>query len=137
MSKKQNYCIALYPEEKKKIETHLSAAGAISTSEFVEKAINFYCGYLDIKDDSEYTPQVLLGAMDGTVKLHTSQVNRNIFKTAVELDLLSNLIASMLEISPETITRARASSVERVKHINGIVGFESAYKRQKKNGDEE
>ena len=38
-----------------------------SRSEFIEKAINFYCGYLTANDGKEYFPQVIVSTMQGTL----------------------------------------------------------------------
>ena len=131
--KKEKKTFWLYPSVKEKINFFMKDANCSSASEFVEKAINFYCGYLTTCADSEYLPKVMLGAIDGSVKMQSTSLNRNLFKIAVELDMLSNLLAATIDVTPEELTRARASAVDRVKHINGVVGIEAAYKNQ--NGD--
>lgn len=120
----------LYPETEKKISSHLEAANCKSASELVEKAINFYCGYLDTKNDSEYLPIVMLDAIDGMMKLAMQPINRNLFKLAVEVSIASNVAALDAGIAEEDITRLRSKITEIVKRENGAISFETAHRTQ-------
>ena len=46
MAKKEKQAVWLYPEVKELLTTHMAAANAMSQSDFIEKAIRFYAGYL-------------------------------------------------------------------------------------------
>lgn len=46
MQKKEKQAVWLYPETKELMMNHLQAADARSQSEFIEKAIRFYSGYM-------------------------------------------------------------------------------------------
>lgn len=47
MSKKERQAVWLYPETKMLIEKHMDADNCKSQSEYIEKAVRFYSGYLD------------------------------------------------------------------------------------------
>ena len=121
----------IYPETENKIQAHLKEANCASASEFVEKAINFYCGYLNAQNDSEYLPHVLLNAINSSLETNNVPVRRNLFKIAVELNKLSQLLSVAVDVDKITLDKLHASSQEEVSHINGIVGFEKAYQKQR------
>ena len=109
----------------------MKQANCDSASEFVEKAINFYCGYLNAQNDSEYLPHVLLNAINSSLETNNVPVRRNLFKIAVELNKLSQLLSVAVDVDRITLDKLHASSQEEVSHINGIVGFEKAYQKQR------
>ena len=121
----------IYPETENKIQAHLKEANCASASEFVEKAINFYCGYLNSQNDSEYLPHVLLNAINSSLETTNVPVRRNLFKIAVELNKLSQLLSVAVDVDSITLEKLQATSQEEVSHINGIVGFEKAYQKQR------
>mgnify|MGYP003301254028 CR=1 FL=1 len=57
---KQKFALWTYPETMKRVETLYRDDGCKSKSEFIEKAINFYCGYLTAENYREYFPSVIL-----------------------------------------------------------------------------
>ena len=131
MENKQQKKIWLYPQTETKIKAHLKAANCASDSEFVEKAINFYCGYLTSKNDSEYLPHILLNSVDKLIETHFVPVRRLLFKEAVELNKLSQVIATSVDIDEDTLYQLQAKCQEEVAHINGILGFEKSYHQQR------
>lgn len=131
MENKKQKLFWLYPQTEDKIQKHLKEANCQSASEFVEKAINFYCGYLASKNDSEYLPKLLLNSINGLIETHLVPIRRLLFKEAVELNKLSQVIANTVDIDEETLYRLQAKCQEEVSHINGILGFEKAYEKQR------
>ena len=127
--KRKNFWI--YPQTEDKIKAHLKEANCESASEFVEKAINFYCGYLNAQNDSAFLPQVLTNALNASLEISNLPIRRNLYKTAVELNKLSQVIATSVDIDEETLYRLQGKCQEEVSHINGILGFEKGYEKQK------
>lgn len=132
MENKKQKSLWLYPKTERKIASHLDAANCSSASEFVDKAINFYCGYLDSGSDSEYLPTVLLNAIDGLMQLAVQPINRNLFKLAVELAVAANVSAATANIPEHEIDRLRGACVEKIKRENGILTYEVAHRNQKR-----
>ena len=131
MENKKQKLFWLYPQTEDKIQKHLKEANCASASEFVEKAINFYCGYLNSKNDSEYLPKLLLNSIDSLIETQLIPIRRLLFKEAVELNKLSQVIATTVDIDENTLHRLQAKCQEEVSHINGILGFEKAYEKQR------
>ena len=57
--------------------------------------------------------------------------NRMLFKLAVELAILQNLMAASQEIDPLSLERLRGECVKEVKRLNGSLSFEDAMEWQK------
>ena len=102
-----------------------------SRSEFIEKAIIFYVGYLTSNDNSQYLSSVVTSTLKSIVAESDNRMNRMIFKLAVELAMTMNIVASTNEIDRETLTKLRGECVKEVKRLNGSFSFDDAYDWQK------
>lgn len=74
MANKEKQAVWLYPEVKELLTTHMAAANAKSQSDFIEKAIRFYAGYLDCNSENmtEYLGETVSAVIDGIVKAVSS-----------------------------------------------------------------
>lgn len=102
-----------------------------SRSEFIEKAIIFYVGYLSSNDNSQYLPNVVTSTLKSIVAESDNRMSRLIFKLAVELAMTMNIIASSQDIDKLTLTKLRGECVKEVKRLNGSFSFDYAYNWQK------
>lgn len=57
--------------------------------------------------------------------------NRMLFKLAVEIAIVQNLIAATQDIDPTSLERLRGECVKEVKRLNGSFSFEDAVYWQK------
>ena len=64
---KRKFALWVREETMAKVEKLYRAENVKSRSEFIEKAINFYCGYLTANDGKEYFPQVIVSTLQGTL----------------------------------------------------------------------
>ena len=102
-----------------------------SRSEFIEKAIIFYVGYLSSNDNSQYLPNVVTSTLKSIVAESDNRMSRLIFKLAVELAMTMNIIASSQDIDKMILTKLRGECVKEVKRLNGSFSFDDAYDWQK------
>lgn len=102
-----------------------------SQSEFIEKAIVFYAGYLSAEDNKSYLPNVIVSTMKGIVAESEHKQGRALFKLAVEMAIMMNLIAANNDIDKITLERLRGECVAEVKRLNGNFTFDDARKWQK------
>lgn len=103
-----------------------------SRSEFIEKAIIFYVGYLTSNDNSQYLSSVVTSTLKSIVAESDNRMNRMIFKLAVELAMTMNIVASTNEIDKVTLlTKLRGECVKEVKRLNGSFSFDDDYDWQK------
>lgn len=119
------------PKTIKRIDDKYIDDNCATRSEFVERAVNFYCGYLDAKSADAYLPSVLASTLEGHLNLFADRAGRMLFKTAVELDMVMNIIAADTDIDYQTLDKLRGKSVRDVKATNGQIGFKEALKFQK------
>lgn len=104
-----------------------------SQSEFIEKAIIFYAGYLSSNKNDEYLPNIITSSLKSIVKESDNRMSRAIFKIAVELAITMNLIASSQDVDKITLDRLRGECIKEVKRLNGTFSFDDAYYWQKGN----
>ena len=105
-----------------------------SQSEFIEKAIIFYAGYVSSNKNDVYLPNVITSSLKSIVKESDNRLTRVIFKIAVELAITMNLIASSQNVDKITLDRLRGECIKEVKRLNGTFSFDDAYYWQ--NGNE-
>ena len=102
-----------------------------SRSEFIEKAIIFYIGYLSSNDNSQYLPNILTSTLKSIVAESDNRMNRMIFKLAVELAMTMNVVAATKNIDKELLNKLRGECVKEVKRLNGSFSLDDAYNWQK------
>lgn len=102
-----------------------------SQSEFIEKAILFYAGYLSTEDNKSYLPNVVTSTLKGIVAESDNKQNRMMFKLAVEMAMMMNVVASMQDIDKISLERLKGECVKEVKRLNGSFSFEDALEWQK------
>ena len=102
-----------------------------SRSEFIEKAIIFYAGYLSTENAESYLPNIVTSTLKSIVAESDNRQNRMLFKLAVEIAIMQNLMASLNEIDPLSLERLRGECVQEVKRLSGGFTFEDALTWQK------
>lgn len=128
---KYKFALWLYPKTLSRVTEIYKADGCRSRSEFIEKAILFYIGHLTAEDDTSYLPNALLSNMKSIVSESDNRQNRMIFKLAVEMAMMMNLIAAEFDIDKLSLERLRGECVKEVKRLNGSFSFDDAYEWQK------
>lgn len=99
-------------------------------SEFIEKAIRFYAGYVTSKNGTEFLAPILVSALQGTVENAENHIARLLFKLAVETNMMMNVLASEVDVSAEALERLRGRCIQEVKKTGGAVTFADAMKYQ-------
>ena len=77
---KSKFALWAYPSTMKKVEKLYPDDNCKSKSEFIEKAILFYCGYLTAADYREYFPNVIVSTMQGTLESLENRMANLLFK---------------------------------------------------------
>ena len=129
MKQKQRFSTSFRPETSKRLEQHYQDDGSTTRAEFVEKAINFYIGYLTSEQDDAYLPQVISTTMEGRLGMLEDRLSALAFKQSVEQEMAIRLVASCLPVSKEELRRIRGESVSSVRATNGRLTFEQIAQR--------
>ena len=128
---KVKFLLWVFPDSLELVRNTYKKANCRSQSEFIEKAIQYYAGRINAEDDVSYLPNAFLSNMKGIVAENTTRQNRILFKLAVEMAMMMNILASMQDIDPITLQRLRGECVHEVKRLNGNFSFEDAVEWQK------
>lgn len=129
--KKIKFALRIAPETQALVKELCSQDNCQSQNEFIEKAIQFYAGYVSGKDAMEYLPPALVAALRGTVQDSENRIARLLFKLTVEISMMMNVLAAGMEISDEDLCQLRARCVREVKQTNGRINFKDAIDYQK------
>ena len=103
-----------------------------SQSEFIEKAIQFYIGFISSENGSDYLPKIITSTLKGIVNESDNRISRILFKMAVEQAITMNVVAATCNISRDQLEKLRGTCVAQVKRTNGAYSFENAYDLQKR-----
>ena len=112
-TEKIKFALRNTPEMQKLVKDLCPRDNCQSQNEFIDKAIRFYAGYLSAKDAVEVLPPALVAALKGTVQDSEGRIARLLFKLAVELDMLMNILAAELDVSESTLQGARSPGAVR------------------------
>jgi hypothetical protein len=132
---KKRTAVWLYPETIGKMDSLLERDNCKSRSEFIDKALNFYMGYLVSEDTTGYLSKILISAMQGTLKETENRNSSNLFRLSVEMSMMMNILAAGLEINEEELHSLRGRCVQQVKKTRGKVSMEEAIKFQQGIGE--
>ena len=103
-----------------------------SQSEFIEKAVKFYIGFISSDNGSDYLPKIIISTLKGIVNESDNRISRILFKLAVEQAITMNVVAATCNISQEQLDQLRGMCVSQVKKTNGSYAFTDAYDLQKR-----
>ena len=115
----------------RRMDNALAAANCQSRSEFAEKALKFYLGYLESGDASDYLCEALSTLINGILENNNNRLRSLLFKWAVELNMLCHTIAAHYRVDEIDRRALRAFAVDEVKKTCGQLGFEHAVKVQR------
>ena len=128
---KRKFALWVYPDTLEQVEAHYRADNCESRSEFIEKAVRFYIGYLNAEAPDGYLSTVVASTLRGIVAESDHRQNRMLFKLAVELAMLQNVVAASSEFDPQSLERLRGECVREVKRLNGGLSLEDACRWQR------
>ena len=123
---KEKFALWVRPTTMQGVRENYREDNCRSQSEFIENAILFYLGYLTADKPKSFLPSMFLSTMKGIVAESDNRTSGLLFKIAVELAILQNLIAATNEVDELTMTRLRGECIKEVKRIPGIFTMEKA-----------
>ena len=112
------------PETKEIVAESFRQDNCKSMSEFIEKAILFYNGYLHARHAEYYLPRILGSVLQGTLGLFGDRIGKLLFKQAVECNITNHIIAADTDMDLDTYERLRGRSLREVKQTHGEISFE-------------
>ncbi len=137
MSNKTRVPIYLSVETEAEIRNLTDIGYAKSRNDFVNRAIEFYIGYLRNNKNIDFIAPILSSVMKSEMQSIEKNMAEIIFKLAVEVAKQNHLIATRMNLSEDVLNSLTDKCCRDVASNNGIITFESAYRYQNgEDGDE-
>lgn len=130
-NKKIKFPLWLMPDTKATVECLYRQDGCNSQSEFIEKAIWFYAGFLHTLDAGAYLPRALKQMLDGTLGVFAERIGRQLFKLAVEQNVNNHILASDTDIDAARYMKMHTLSMDQVRGTNGKISFVDVLQQEK------
>ena len=121
----------LTPETKEKVEKFYRVDNCKSQSEFIEKAINFYVGYVCTENAGAFLPRALSDIIEAKFAIIKKKLGRIMFKHSVETNITNHILAADTDMDQQTSEHLRNRSVREVLETNGEITFLDNLKFQK------
>ncbi len=122
----------LRPSTAEMVEALFREDNCGTQSEFVEKALLYYIGYLKAEKNMDYLSPTIMSSMRAASDEGITRITRMLFKLAVESAVMNNLIAATVQFDPEQYNTLRRESERMVRKTNGDFGMTDALKWQQK-----
>ncbi len=113
------------------VKSTYKKADCRTQSEFIEKAIQYYVGRINADNDASYLPNAFLSNMRSIVYESDHRENKLLFKLAVEMSIMMNILTFQFEIDDLSLARLRGECVKEVKRTHGMFSMEDAVKWQR------
>lgn len=125
--------MTIYVSEKtaNSIERYYKDDGSTTRTDFIENAINYYIAEMFIRNTQFLDSRLQKAVRDG-IKGFENRASSLMFKLAVEVAMIENIIATENEMDDYEITRLRGECVDEVKRLEGRFSFEDAVKWQRR-----
>ena len=128
---KIKFALRMSPETQQLVKEMCPRDNCSTQNEFIEKAIRFYAGYVSGQEAVAYLPLALSSVLRGTVQDTENRICRLLFKLAVELDMVMNVLAAGMEIPEEQLRSLRERCIQNVKKTSGSVTLDAAVRYQR------
>lgn len=80
-----------------------------SQSEFVEKAIRFYDGYVHANKTGAYLPHALQEMLEGTLGVFGDRLGKLLFKLVVEHNMTNHLLGGDIDMTRDEYNKMRVT----------------------------
>ena len=94
-----------------------------SQSEFVEKAVRFYDGYLKAQNAGAFLPHAVADVLEGTLGVFANRVAKLLFNMAVEHNITNHLLAADVDMTREDYNKMRGNSVREINSTRGTISL--------------
>lgn len=129
-TERNRFPLRLDPETQKLVKDLYLRDDCRSQNEFIEKAILFYAGFISTNDSEQFLSKTMVSVIRGTLNNTENRIARLLFKLAVEISMMMNVLASGLEITDDDLRKLRGKCVADVKKTSGSITFENAVRFQ-------
>ena len=126
--------VGLYLNDSTYIEVKQSYRkdGCRSLTEFMERAVIYYLGYVNSEYITDYLSPTIMSSVKAASDENTKRITRILFKLAVEMAIMNNLVAANLDLNEEQINILRHECEREVRKLSGDFNMNDAIRWQKR-----
>ena len=126
--------VGLYLNDSTYIEVKQSYRkdGCRSLTEFMERAVIYYLGYVNSEYITDYLSPTIMSSVKAASDENTKRITRILFKLAVEMAIMNNLVAASLDLNEEQINILRHECEREVRKLSGDFNMNDAIRWQKR-----
>lgn len=124
--------IYIRPDTEQAIEELYRSDHCRTQSEFIEKCINYYTGYIRADRNMNFLSPTIMSSIRAASNCNTTRITRILFKLAVEMAISNNLIAATVEFDPEQYSVLKRECEREVRRLNGDFSMDDALRWQRK-----
>ncbi len=128
---KKKFAVWLMPETKELVECHYAADNCKSQSEFIEKAIQFYIGYLHTNNACTFLPEAIASVLIGTLDNFGQRVSTQLHKVALEQNMCNHILIADTDMDERDYQLLRGRCLREVQSTNGRISFKDVLDFQK------
>lgn len=112
----------------KQVDAAYPLQGISSRSEFVCRAAEFYLGFLQTENSTEYIHKTTLAFLEDQLAKLEARICRQLFRMCVEQSMIANVTASQITgITDETMKALRKKCVKDVKQTISNIRYDKIY----------
>ena len=137
MEKTTKFAAYFTDKQRAEMERCRKLEGSRSTTEYVRNAVEFYNSYVSNNDAGLFLPRSIKSYLDGRLGQLEDRVSGLLYKQAVELDIVSGILADSFRFTEDDLRRRRAASVRNVKQTNGRISFEKRVRESWEEDDDQ
>ena len=128
---KRKFALWIRPSLLEEVDSLYKSDNCASRSEFMEKALQFYIGYLTCNHAQDYLADVIPSTVKGIMDETANRMGRLLFKMAVEQAVSENILAAVCDVDQTELTRLRGQCIEEIRKTNGLLSFDKALSWQR------
>lgn len=128
---KRRFQLWVMPSTLELADQYYRSDNCASRSEFIEKAILFYVGYVTSQQNRDYLADIIPSTVKSIVDESSNRMGRLLFKIAVEMAVVENILAAVCDVDEIEVKRLRGQCVKEIKSTNGLLSFEEALRWQR------
>ena len=130
-NKEEKYTLTIRMDDeiKQEIQERMDDAHVRSLNAFVLKAIEFYLGYLRQGKNLNFISPILASSIKGEMKNIEHNLSEIIFKMAVQLSMLTQIVADEKDFYPDYLDELQKWCAEKVASTNGIISLKDMQSR--------
>ena len=85
-----------------KVQYHYKLDGCTTQNDFIDNAIQFYCGYLQSEYAGDFLPKILGETLEAILSMFGDRMGKLLLKQAVEQNICNHILASDTDIDAAT-----------------------------------